>query len=72
MTELQLWANKRVEEHRAKQRVRVPPKVIARPKSSSDPSITYRVLQYADGRKECCIQSILKTDNNLTNLCFFC
>ena len=53
MTELQLWANKRVEEHRAKQRVRVPPKVIARPKSSSDPSITYRVLQYADGRKEC-------------------
>jgi len=54
MTELQQWANKKVAEHRASQGVRVtPPKVIARLKSTSDPSTTYRVLQYADGRKEC-------------------
>ena len=53
LTELQVWANKRVQEHKAQMSLRAPPKVIARPQSSSNPKVKYMVTQYSNGDKVC-------------------
>ena len=53
MTELQQWANAKVQEHKVQMSKRTPPKVIARPQSKSNPNTKYMVMQYANGDITC-------------------
>ena len=57
MTELQQWANAKVQKHMASMqaqiRSRKRPTVIARPISKSDPKVRYMVTRHFNGRIEC-------------------
>ena len=57
MTELQQWANNKVQEHKAKMLTQIKsrkrPTVIARPISKSNPSVKYMVTKHFNGRIEC-------------------
>ena len=57
MTELQQWANAKVQEHMINMRKRITtrkkPEVLARPISSSNPNVKYMVTKHFNGRIEC-------------------
>ncbi len=53
MTELQLWANKRVKEYDAARQAAPKPVVLARPQSKSNPKVKYMLIQYPNGNIQC-------------------